>query len=365
MIYSIDFGVPGGVQSYSIGLVDLLNENNPNAARAIALDNTSDTRFKILHHHDGTKAAKLRLKANQVRSELKLCKDDTLILHDASTMEFIRRISLTCSVWIVLHGDYPYYYNTAKKFGLWADEIFAVNQHLKKTVEHNFRHHIRCRYLPAVAPKWDAPNFSSKKDKIIFVGRKTSGKGAHLLPLIDAYLTANGITYEWSVIASGEKVDGAVETTLDEWQNAQSSSRIVFHQDSDQNQIRQEYASSSIFILPSQTEGFPVSLIEAMSQGCVPLVFNYGPDTANQMPSGLSEFICNDWETMAQKIHQLHSIGTAPSRTITLEHFKKSHARSQTMQLLEQALGGAGPKWKNPFIFSLKRSIRKIIHKND
>ena len=44
MIYSIDFGVPGGVQSYSMGLVDLLNENNPNAARAIALVTTSDTR---------------------------------------------------------------------------------------------------------------------------------------------------------------------------------------------------------------------------------------------------------------------------------------------------------------------------------
>jgi len=361
MIYSIDFGVPGGVQSYSMGLVDLLNENNPNAARAIALVTTSDTRYKILHHHARTKAAKLRLKANEVRNELKLCKNDTLILHDASTMDFFRRISLTCSVWIVLHGDYPYYYNTAKKFGLWADEIFAVNQHLKKTVESNFRHHIECRYLPAAAPKWVAPNFSSKKDKIIFVGRKTRGKGAHLLPLIDAYLRANGITYEWSVIASSEKIDDAVETTLGEWQNAQSSSRIVFHQDINQNQIKQEYVSSSIFILPSQAEGFPVSLIEAMSQGCVPLVFHYGPDTANQMPAGLSQFICDDWETMAQNIHQLHSSGLAAERKITLEHFKKFHARSQTMQLLEQVLGGSGPKWKNPFIFGIQRIKRKLL----
>ena len=103
MIYSIDFGVPGGVQSYSMGLVDLLNENNPNAARAIALVTTSDTRYKILHHHARTKAAKLRLKANEVRNELKLCKNDTLILHDASTMDFLENLThlqrLDSSAW--------------------------------------------------------------------------------------------------------------------------------------------------------------------------------------------------------------------------------------------------------------------------
>jgi len=359
MIYSIDFGASGGVQSYSLGLVDLLNENGPHVARAIALVNTSENHSKILHHHDATNAAKLRLTAKEFRSELRLCKDDTLILHDASTMEFFRKITLKCRVWIVLHGDYQYYYDTAKKFGLWADEIFAVNQHLKKIVERNFRHRVQCHYLPAAAPKWRAPELSKKKKKIIFVGLKTKGKGAHHIPSIDAFLQEKGLSCEWSIVTSGYKLDPDVEADLIEWQEIESSNRIAFHQDIGRDAMRNEYSESSIFILPSQAEGFPVSLIEAMNQGCVPIIFNYGPDAANQMPLDLSEFVCNDWHEMAERIYQLNSSGVVQEQKIALAHCQEFHGRAQTLMVLKGVLNGTSLKWKNPFIFYMKRVIRK------
>jgi len=365
MIYSIDFGVSGGVQSYSLGLVDLLNENETHVARAIALVNTSENCFKILHHHDATKAAKLRLTAKAVRSELRLCKDDTLILHDASTMDFFRKITLKCRVWIVLHGDYQYYYDTAKKFGLWADEIFAVNQHLKTTVERNFRHRVQCHYLPAAAPKWSAPELSEKKEKIIFVGRKTKQKGAHLIPLIDAFLQKKGLSCEWSIVTSGDKLDNDVEADLMEWQETESSNRIAFHQNIGRDAIRNEYSESSIFILPSQAEGFPVSLIEAMNQGCVPIIFNYGPDAVNQMPLSLSEFVCNDWQEMAERIYQLCSSGVVQEQEIALAHCQEFHGRAQTLMVLKSVQNGSGPKWKNPRIFFLKRLLRFTFYRND
>ena len=365
MIYSIDNGIPGGVKSYSIGLVDLINEHKPNSAQALSLSNSADNQRKIIRGHAEKAQINKTIKASEFRDELSLCQSDTLILHDASIMEFFRKITLKCRVWIVLHGDYQYYYDTAKKFGLWADEIFAVNQHLKKIVERNFRHRVQCHYLPAAAPKWSAPELSEKKEKIIFVGRKTKQKGAHLIPLIDAFLQKKGLSCEWSIVTSGDKLDNDVEADLMEWQETESSNRIAFHQNIGRDAIRNEYSESSIFILPSQAEGFPVSLIEAMNQGCVPIIFNYGPDAVNQMPLSLSEFVCNDWQEMAERIYQLCSSGVVQEQEIALAHCQEFHGRAQTLMVLKSVQNGSGPKWKNPRIFFLKRLLRFTFYRND
>ena len=359
MIYSIDFGIPGGVQSYSRGLVDLINEHKQKSAQALSLSNSADNQRKIIQRHADEVQTNKTLKASEFRDELSLCQSDILILHDASTMDFFRKITLKCRVWIVLHGDYQYYYDTAKKFGLWADEIFAVNQHLKAIVERNFRHRVQCHYLPAAAPKWRAPELSKKKKKIIFVGLKTKGKGAHHIPSIDAFLQEKGLSCEWSIVTSGYKLDPDVEADLIEWQEIESSNRIAFHQDIGRDAMRNEYSESSIFILPSQAEGFPVSLIEAMNQGCVPIIFNYGPDAANQMPLDLSEFVCNDWHEMAERIYQLNSSGVVQEQKIALAHCQEFHGRAQTLMVLKGVLNGTSLKWKNPFIFYMKRVIRK------
>lgn len=53
------------------------------------------------------------------------------------------------------------------------------------------------------------------------------------------------------------------------------------------------YSNSKIFISCSKGEGFPVSLLEAMSCGCVPIVSNVG-DIVDVIRSGENGFVFND-----------------------------------------------------------------------
>ncbi len=54
------------------------------------------------------------------------------------------------------------------------------------------------------------------------------------------------------------------------------------------------YAETSIFVLPSRVEGFPMSLMEAMSQGCACVAFSIESAVEEMMTDGVSGAIVKD-----------------------------------------------------------------------
>lgn len=64
------------------------------------------------------------------------------------------------------------------------------------------------------------------------------------------------------------------------------------------------YANSKIFISCSKGEGFPVSLLEAMSCGCVPVVSNVG-DIVDMINQGENGYVFNDTENEKEFTHYL------------------------------------------------------------
>lgn len=101
----------------------------------------------------------------------------------------------------------------------------------------------------------------SKDSYILFLGRLVEEKGVHLL--INAYMKTN--TDKNLVIAGGSsKSDGYVNTLK---KLASSDSRIIFTDYIEGNTLAELYSNAYVYALPSEIEGMPLSLLEAMSYG--------------------------------------------------------------------------------------------------
>lgn len=120
----------------------------------------------------------------------------------------------------------------------------------------------------------------NKDDYILYLGRLVPEKG--LTYLIEAFKTLE--TNKRLVIAGGASDSGEFEKTLKE--SALSDERIIFTGFVEGERLAELYSNAYIYVLPSDLEGMPLSLLEAMSYGnccltsdipeCATVTENYG-----------------------------------------------------------------------------------------
>ena len=96
---------------------------------------------------------------------------------------------------------------------------------------------------------------------ILFLGRIVPEKGIHYL--VEAYKNVN--TDKKLVIAGGSSDTDTYMQQLK--QTAQSDSRIVFTGFVQGELLEELYSNAYVYVLPSDLEGMPLSLLEAMSYG--------------------------------------------------------------------------------------------------
>lgn len=106
----------------------------------------------------------------------------------------------------------------------------------------------------------------NKKNELLYVGRLSEEKQVDIL--IRAWRQIEGLFDEWSLIIVG---DGEERTNLEHQVAQLELKRICFVGRTNPESF---YLSSKIIVLPSRYEGFGLVLIEAMSFGVVPVVFN-------------------------------------------------------------------------------------------
>lgn len=110
-----------------------------------------------------------------------------------------------------------------------------------------------------------------QKLKLVFLARHYEYKGIYDLPKINQILLKKGIEVDWLILGDGperNKFISEVENLRNFKFSTPESSVVLMG-------LLQE---QDVYILPSRKEGLPVSLLEAMSVGCVPLIaeFNTG-----------------------------------------------------------------------------------------
>jgi len=360
-VYSFDYGVPGGIRSYSQNLVSALNEHELGSAIALTLCNTSNPTVKQLQGRFNESDLNELVIVSTLFSRLEITEEDILILHDSSTMDFFRRGRFRARLWIVLHGDYDYYANTARRYSLWADCTLSVTENLRKQVDQIFRGRVPSFHIPAIVNAPFVPKFERKKQKkAIFIGRHTQAKGAHLLVKLDEILCNKGIALEWIIITSG-KYDEQIRNQNVAW--AKQSNRVQIIENVPNEFIFSQLEASTFFILPSAAEGFPVSLIEAYSQGCIPIVFPYGLDVTNQLPP---EFHANIIEerSAAGIAHRIKSIIDECSMKSLFDLSRNWYESNHTLNLarIDQIiLNTPSQRLKSPMKFLVHQVFRKFL----
>lgn len=155
-----------------------------------------------------------------------------------------------------------------------------------------------------------------KINQILYVGRfsqLTQKKNHHLL--IEAFKLLDKKFINWKLVLAGGSGVGTDVGYLEDLQKSSKGKNIEIITNPSFEKIKSLYSQSKIFWSasgfgsneesdPTQVEHFGISLVEAMSAGCVPLVSNLGGHK-EIIINGVCGYLCNDIDEMAKLTNQI------------------------------------------------------------
>lgn len=149
----------------------------------------------------------------------------------------------------------------------YADEVIVLSKNVQSYFEKVYQR--KTRFIPnginkpvkrkaeIITKKWNL----NKDEYILYLGRIVPEKGLHYL--IEAY---KGIeTDKKLVIAGGNSHSGEYMNEVKK--QAEGNSKIIFTDFVQGETLEELYSNAYLYVLPSDLEGMPISLLEAMSYG--------------------------------------------------------------------------------------------------
>lgn len=147
---------------------------------------------------------------------------------------------------------------------------------------------------PGVDTSFYKPDLSKRvPDRILFVGRLQKIKGTETL--FNCISKTKHLNYKWAVVGDGEEMNNLKNKT-----KTSHIRDVEFKGSLSREKVLEEYRKASVFFLPSESEGFPLTLLEAMSCGlpCVassvgdaPKIIENGKNGFTVSPGNVSKFI--------------------------------------------------------------------------
>ena len=179
---------------------------------------------------------------------------------------------------MLMHGDWDDYYDLAAKHANIIDYFVASSKHmaanLRRLLPERSESVLHLPYGVTIPVHSRRPRPGTLR--AVFIGRMAGQKRVLDLPEIDRELHRLGVKVEWSMIGSGPD-----ENPL---RDAWAWNPEVRWTGSIPNEAAREHLlESDIMVMPSQSEGFPVTLVEAAVAGVVPV--------ASDLPSGVPEIV--------------------------------------------------------------------------
>ena len=181
-------------------------------------------------------------------------------------------------------SDDPIVYDMMRHYAPWMDRAAMVSRTMKQKAEAmpEFARSPMV-YLPYGVPMPPevkmAQAFSHRPLQILYLGRlDREQKRAHLFPQIWKQLKASGIPCHWTIAG-----DGTEKNALEQALHNSPGQTVSFTGPIPHAQVPELLRAHDIFLLASDYEGLPLSLLEAMGAGLVPVV--------SQLPSGIPEVV--------------------------------------------------------------------------
>lgn len=214
--------------------------------------------------------------------------------------------------------------------------------------------------------------------RILYLGRIINGqKRVYLFPQILAVLKKAGIPFQWTIAGEGDQ-----QVALERLMASESPEhRVLFPGPVPNAQVPALLEKHDVFLLASNAEGLPVSLLEAMAHGLVPVI--------SDLPSGVQEVVdasngvlvpVDDVEGYARAIVHLHehrdelAAKSAAARERVRSHFSVEAMADRWLAVLPQTCPAVEwpARWKiqpilaarHPFYFSPPmRVLRRLAMK--
>lgn len=194
--------------------------------------------------------------------------------------------------------------------GHFANKVISVSKNLKSYfIEKYNRVEQEVVYIPngvniqqSLAPKEIKKFGLNGDDYILFLARLVPEKGAHYL--IEAYNSLN--TSKKLVIAGGTSF---TDDYVDKLKSlAENNKNIIFTGNVQGDLLSELYSNCSLYVLPSDIEGMPLTLLEALSYGKKVLVSDIKENT--QVTEGIDNcyvFTKSDVNDLKNKINKITS----------------------------------------------------------
>jgi glycosyltransferase involved in cell wall biosynthesis len=204
------------------------------------------------------------------------------------SLEILRYVpSGVCRIGVAQTDDNPTY-ATLVSYARFLDATVGVSQHASEVL----RRAPRLAAKPVYYQPHGVPQSSRLRTvtttpdspiRIIYVGRLfREQKRVHLFPRILEGLIASNRPFVWTIVGDGPELKRLQRTMV----TTGSHQTVVFPGQVPYYRVPQLLADADIFLLTSEYEGLPLSLLEALVSGAVPVV--------SDLDSGIREAIGTD-----------------------------------------------------------------------
>ncbi|MDM8553362.1 glycosyltransferase family 4 protein [Desulfococcaceae bacterium HSG7] len=194
------------------------------------------------------------------------------------------------------------------------------------------------------------PRGIEKTVRLGFLGRlEHNQKGVLFLPDIIRCLDRKGVDFRFQI--AGKGVHGkALKRQLKTYIN---DGRVTFVGPLQPSSVVDFLSNTDLFVFPSQFEGCPNALLEAMMAGCVPVTFQIKGITDFIVQHGLTGFVCPmaDCEAFASRIAELsenrgrlRQMAEAAAYDAR-ERFSQARAAAEYAGLIKDVMQTPPPAW--------------------
>jgi len=210
----------------------------------------------------------------------------------------------------VVHSDARAHYDAVIRLGRYWDAIVAVSRAIRDKVagfdETFWKRLITIPYgvhVPETIP--ERPPDDNRPIRLVYAGRLIQYQKRILdIPKIMGLLKGKDVPFEFTIMGNGPHE----KKLIDECRRTAGQNVVNFLGAVPYDRVPEILSGKDLFILTSKFEGTPVSLLEAMAQGCVPVV--------TDIHSGIPDLIKNN--VNGYKV-PVGDINTFAERIVTLK----------------------------------------------
>jgi glycosyltransferase involved in cell wall biosynthesis len=305
--------IEAGVATIVKTIINYLPKAKKKNCELILYRNKEDNHKTFVDDLEGVQVHRMTYSANENAyaifrklNKFILSDKDIIVSNDVFELRMVVALKLTNPVVYVIHGDFDYYYLLLKLYHTIINTIITYSSHIEKKVLDMYpgkKEIIKKIYYPAASVD-SMPQTIPKPEgfNILFAGLLIERKGAHILKEIFDNCVALGMkNFHLQIIGNGEFYDILVEkfkgqknVTIAGWQPTKT--------------VLEAMEKAHVFLFPSNAEGLPNVLVEALSRGAVPVSTNLESGVQDILEDGVNGILVAEQDSLlfAKAIHKLY-----------------------------------------------------------